>query len=74
MPMVARSLAIPTSQAREMARELSEEGLVRISVGQVELAPMSIDDRLAIADLASWYDQHRSLVLQVLRAMGRFDA
>jgi DNA-binding IclR family transcriptional regulator len=67
----ARELDIPKSQIRDMANELAQDGLVRISVDQLELAPTSIEDRLAIADLADWYAHERKSVLDVLRAWGR---
>jgi len=68
--VAARELDLPKAQVRDMANELAEDGLVRVSPDAIELVP-SIDDRLAIADLASWYARDRSLVLDVLRAMGR---
>lgn len=67
----ARELEIPRRQVRDMANELADDGLVRVSLDQLELAPSTIDDRLAIADLATWYSRDRALVLDVLRALGR---
>jgi DNA-binding IclR family transcriptional regulator len=69
--LVARALDVPKSQVRDMAAELADDNLVRVSTDHLELAPTSIDDRLAIADLASWYERDRGLVLDVLRALGR---
>jgi DNA-binding IclR family transcriptional regulator len=67
----ARDLDVPKAQVRDMANELADDGLVRVSLDRLELSPSSIDDRLAISDLASWYARDRTLVLDVLRAMGR---
>jgi hypothetical protein len=47
------------------------QGLVRVSSEQLELAPTSIDDRLALADLAQWYGRERDVVHAALRALGR---
>ena len=71
VPNVAHVLDIPKNQVRDMANELAEAGLLRISAEQLELTPPSIDDRLAISDLATWYVRDRKLVLDVLRALGR---
>jgi DNA-binding IclR family transcriptional regulator len=71
--LVARSLDVPKSQIRDMASELAEEGLLRVSSEQLELAPRSIDDRLALAELADWYVRDRSVVLSALQALGRGD-
>ncbi len=68
---VARELDIPKSQVRDMANELVEAGLARVSKDRLELAPASIDDRLAIAELASCSVRARSIVLDLLRALGR---
>lgn len=54
-----------------MAAELAAAQLIHVADNQLELAPSSIDDRLAIADLASWYARDRNLVLDVLRELGR---
>ena len=69
--LVARVLDVTRSQVRDMANELADGNLVRVSTDYLELAPTSIDDRLAIADLASWYERERSVVLDALRALGR---
>ena len=68
---VARALHVTRSQVRDMANELADDGLVRISMDDVELAPTSSDDRLAIADLTTWYERDRAQVLDVLRVLGR---
>lgn len=70
--IAARSLDLPKSQIRDMANELAAEHLVQVAENQLELAPPSIDDRLAIADLASWYARDRALVFDVLRELGRY--
>jgi hypothetical protein len=44
---------------------------VRVSHEQIELAPMAIEDRLAIADLVDWYRRDRDTVMGALRALGR---
>ena len=69
--LVAPALDVSRSQVRDMANELADDGLVRVSTDSLELAPSSIDERLAIADLATWYERDRSRVLDVLRALGR---
>lgn len=71
VPIAARALEVPKSQVRDMANELANDGLLRISADQLELAPRSIEDRLAIADLATWYAQDRAVILEVLRVLGR---
>jgi hypothetical protein len=71
VPMAARELEVPKSQVRDMANELAEDGLVRISADRLELAPRSIEDRLAISDLAFWYTRDRAVLHEVLRALGR---
>jgi DNA-binding IclR family transcriptional regulator len=70
---VARSLDVPKAQVRDMANELAEEGLLRVSSEQLELAPHSIDERLALAELADWYVRNRSAVLDAMHALGRGD-
>jgi hypothetical protein len=55
-----------------MANELAAERLVAVTESQLELAPPTIDDRLAIADLATWYARDRNLVYDVLRELGRY--
>ena len=72
VPIVARELDVPKRQVRDMANELVEEDLVRVSSDRIELAPRSIDDRLAIADLATWYVRDREVIVDVLKALGRF--
>jgi DNA-binding IclR family transcriptional regulator len=69
--VAARQLDLTRRQVRDMADELADDGLVRVSGNELELAPTSIDDRLAIADLATSYDQHRHLLLDTLRELGR---
>jgi hypothetical protein len=69
--LLARALDVPKSQVRDMASELADDNLVRVSTDYLELTPPSIADRLAIADLASWYARDRSAIYDVLRALGR---
>jgi hypothetical protein len=69
--LAAAALDLSKSQVRDMANELADDNLVRVTTDYLELAPTSIADRLAIADLASWYERDRNLVLDVLRALGR---
>jgi len=69
--LAARELDVPKSQVRDMANELAHDELVRVSTDYLEPAPTTIDDRLAIADLASWNERDRDLVLDVLRVLGR---
>ena len=70
--IAARTLDVPRRQVRDMANELADDQLVRVSTDQLELAPSAIEDRLAIADLAHWYAHDRTVVFDVLRALGRF--
>jgi hypothetical protein len=67
----ARTLRIPNDRIREMGKELAAERLVRVTTDTLELAPASIDDRLAIADLAEWFARDRTGVLDALRSLGR---
>jgi hypothetical protein len=69
--VVAQLLDIPKAQARDMAHELVVAGLARISSDLLELSPISINDRLAIADLAGWYAKEPGLILDALRRLGR---
>jgi DNA-binding IclR family transcriptional regulator len=71
--LVARAIDVPKRQIRDMANELLEEGLVRVSAEHIELAPRSIDDRLAISDLADCYAKKRDAVMEAMRALGRAD-
>lgn len=72
VPIAARLVNIPVSQARSIAGQLAEHGLVRVSRPEsIELTVPSIDDRLALADLAVWYEQRRAIVLDALVAIGR---
>lgn len=68
---IARVLDIPRSQVLDIAKELADDNLLRFSTDYLELAPTSIDDRLAIADLANCYARDRNAVLDVLRSLGR---
>ncbi len=72
MVIAARLVNIPVSQARSIVGELAARGLVRITQPeQVELTVPSIEDRLALADLALWYEQNRAVVLDALVVLGR---
>jgi DNA-binding IclR family transcriptional regulator len=73
MGSIAAALELPTSQVRDMVTELVEKGLLRVSSDQVQLS-LSIDDRLALADLAEWYSTDRGAVVEALRALGRGSA
>jgi DNA-binding IclR family transcriptional regulator len=66
---MALALGVPKAQVRDMANELVDDGLLRVSADELELAPASIDDRLAVADLAETYARDRSAVLELLAAM-----
>ena len=69
---VARILDISRAQARDMANELATDELVRVASDHiVEFVPSSIDDRLAVAELAHWYARDRTCVHELLRALGR---
>jgi hypothetical protein len=67
---MAHDLDVPKAQVRDMANELVSDGLMRVIGDQLELA-LSIDERLALSDLASWYTRDRTAVLEVLRVLGR---
>lgn len=67
---MSRATDITTAQVRQLAADAMRRGLVRVAGEQLELAPSTIDDRLALADLASWYTRDRSVVLDALRALG----
>jgi hypothetical protein len=71
LSIAASKLDLPKAQVRDMADELAREGLVRIDGDRLELAPLTIDDRLAILDLATWYTLDRGRILDVLRTLGR---
>jgi hypothetical protein len=64
---VARTIDVPLERLRELAMALADAGFVRIiNNDRVELAPLSIERRLAIADLATWYARDREGVLALL--------
>jgi hypothetical protein len=67
---MSRLLDVPKGQVRDMANELVDQGVMRVSADQLELA-LSIESRLALSDLASWYTRDRGAVLAALRALGR---
>jgi hypothetical protein len=69
--IMARAIDVPKSQVRDMANELVDGGIVRVSADHIELAPMSIGDRLALADLVDCYERDRAAILDALRALGR---
>jgi DNA-binding IclR family transcriptional regulator len=71
IPTAARLLDISRGQVRAMADELAEEGVLRVSSDRIELAPASVEVRLAVSDLASIYHRDRQGVLDVLKALGR---
>jgi hypothetical protein len=71
LSLFARAVDVPKNQIRDMAHELAADVLVRVSHEQIELAPMAIEDRLAIADLVDWYRRDRDTVMGALRALGR---
>lgn len=71
IPTAARLLDVSRSQVRAMADELEEKGVLRVTSDRIELAPASIDVRLAVSDLASIYHRDREGVLDVLRSLGR---
>ena len=66
---MALALDVPKSQVRDMANELVDDGLLRVAADKVELAPTTIDDRLALAELAEAYARDRRAVLELLAAM-----
>jgi hypothetical protein len=71
MWIAASELELSKAQVRDMADELARDGLVRVEGDRFELAPRTIDDRLAILDLATWYTLDRGRILDVLRTLGR---
>ena len=66
---MAHALDVPKAQVRDMANELIDEGLLRMAAEQLELAPASIEERLALAELADSYAQNRGAVLELLAAL-----
>ena len=66
---IAQALDVPKAQVRDMASELVDEGLLRMAAEQLELAPASIEERLALAELADSYARNRGAVLEVLHAL-----
>ena len=68
--MMSRALDVPATRGRELAADAMRRGLVRVTGDQIELAPTTIDDRLALADLAYWYGRDRTVILDALRALG----
>jgi hypothetical protein len=71
LTLVARALALPKQEVLDVANEAANQGLIRVNSEHLELAPISIEDRLALADLAHWYGREREVVLAALRALGR---
>jgi hypothetical protein len=72
VPIAARLVNIPVSQARCIAGELAERGLLRVTTKeQIELGAPRIEDRMALSDLAFWYMRDRALVLDALLALAR---
>ncbi len=67
MRAMAQTLDVPKAQVRDMANELVDEGLLRISAEQLELAPRTIDERLALSDLADSYARDRDAVLELVQ-------
>jgi DNA-binding IclR family transcriptional regulator len=68
---VARELDLPRLQVRDMANELADDGLVCVAGDELELAPTSKADRLAIADLATAYAERRHVIHDTLRELRR---
>lgn len=64
--VMALALDVSKSQVRDMANELVDDGLLRVAADKLELAPTSIDDRLALAELAEAYARDRRSVLELL--------
>jgi hypothetical protein len=71
--LMARAINVPKSQVRDMANELVAEGLALVSADHIELAPATIDERLALSDLVDCYGRDRAVVIAALRALGRAD-
>ncbi len=73
VPIAARLVDIPIAETRAIARALADRALVRLSSQPelIELTLPSIDDRLALADLASCYEENRAVVLDALVAIVR---
>jgi len=72
VPVAASLVDVSINQARSIAAELADRGLVRVSsADQIELTVPSIEDRLALADLSAWYIQDRAIVLDALVALRR---
>lgn len=72
VPVAARLIDVSMSQVRRLATDLAEGGLVRHSkTDLIELAIGSIEERLALADLAQSYVKDRGVVLGRLAALKR---
>jgi hypothetical protein len=71
--VASRIADLPIAEVRTLARELADRQLVRVSgyPELIELTVPSIHDRLALADLATWYEHNRTIVLEVLVAIAR---
>lgn len=71
VPQAAQLLDVSRGQVRDTVNTLAARGLLSVSSDEVKLSVPGIDERLAIADLASLYSRDRELVLDVLRVFGR---
>jgi DNA-binding GntR family transcriptional regulator len=69
VPSLASILDASRAQVRDMANELAADGLVRVSGDEVQLAPASIDQRLAIAEVARSYASNRPALLSLLEVI-----
>lgn len=69
--IVASELELSKAQVRGMADELAHDGVVRFAGDRIELAPLSLETRLAILDLAIWCSIDRARVYHLLRSLGR---
>jgi hypothetical protein len=68
--LLSRALEVSKGQVRDMANELIDERLLRRADDELELT-LNIEERMALANLASLYTRDRGAVLQLLQALGR---
>lgn len=69
--IAATELSVSKDQIRDMGRELARAGILRVEGDRLEVAPRTVEDRLAILDLVTWYTLDRTRIFQILRTLGR---
>ncbi len=69
--IAASELELSKAQVRNMADELARDGILRFVADNIELAPRSVETRLAILDLSTWCQLDRTRVHHLLASLGR---